>query len=311
LLASVMAFVAVFALLIGLLALKPFRVALAAPLQGPIGQPERAPSMLQELDGSFQTRVVAPLLAPLGALLQRCTPAGAAEQLELKLDRAGRPGGMGARHFIALRFVSAVASMAVAAGCFMMVPASGWIRMAAAGFVGLIALLIPDYWLQSKINARGAAIRKALPDGLDILVACTEAGLGLDQSLQELISRRPGPLSEEFGRVLNEVNLGKPRQEAWRSLARRVAITDLQGFAAAIHQAEELGTSIAATLRVQAQTIRMRRTLYVRELAQKLPIKMLFPLIFFIFPSLFVVILGPAAVQIYRTLITGGFPGGH
>ncbi len=305
LLASLMTFVAVFAFLIGLFALRPLRVTLAAQLQGPVGQPERAPSLLRELDGSFRARVTAPLLAPLGALLQKCTPAGAIEQLELKLDRAGRPGGMGARHFIALRFVFALGAMGVTAACFMIVPASGWIRLVGAGLIGLIALLLPDYWLQSRINARALSIRKALPDGLDILVACSEAGLGLDQSLQELISRRPGPLSEEFGRVLKEVNLGKPRQEAWRNLARRVGIDDLQGFAAAIYQAEELGTSIAGTLRVQAQTIRTRRTLYVREMARKLPIKMLFPLIFFIFPSLFVVVLGPAAVQIYRTLITG------
>jgi len=241
----------------------------------------------------------------LGAVLQKFTPAGAIEQLEAKIDRAGRPGGLGAGHFIALRFVFAIVAMTVTAACFMVVPAVGWVRLAAAGFVGLIGLLIPDYWLQSKINARGLAIRKALPDGLDILVACTEAGLGLDQSLQELISRRPGPLSDEFGRVLKEVNLGKPRQDAWRNLARRTGIDDLQGFAAAIYQADELGTSIAATLRVQAQTIRTRRTLYVREMARKLPVKMLFPLILFIFPSLFVVILGPAAVQIYRTLVTG------
>lgn len=305
LLASLLTFVAVFAFLVGLLALRPFRVTLAAQLQGPVGQPERGPSLVQELDGSFRTRVTAPLLAPLGALLQKCTPAGAIEQLELKLDRAGRPGGMSARHFVALRFVFALAAMGVTGLVFLIVPAHGLIRLAAAGLIGLISLLLPDYWLQSQVNARALSIRKALPDGLDILVACSEAGLGLDQSLQELISRRPGPLSEEFGRVLKEVNLGKPRQDAWRNLARRVGIDDLQGFAAAIYQAEELGTSIAGTLRVQAQTIRTRRTLYVREMARKLPVKMLFPLIFFIFPSLFVVILGPAAVQVYRALIAG------
>ncbi len=146
-LGSIMTFTAVFFLLVGVLAMRVQRLSLAAQLDTTDGQANRPPSLVGELDGSFRARVTAPLLAPLGALLQRLTPSGAVEQLQLKIERAGTPAGLTPRYFMAARFVFALAFIGVAVGCYMVAPLDGLMRIAAAGFVGVIGMLIPDYWL--------------------------------------------------------------------------------------------------------------------------------------------------------------------
>lgn len=255
-----------------------------------------------ELDGSFHQRVSADLLLRTGRLLQRLTPEGVVRSIALKLERAGNPRGMMVAQYLGVCVCSA-ALFTVLAAFFhrsgLLYPS---VNTLVSGLIAFIGFILPDYWVQGHINARDLAIRRALPDSIDILVACAEAGLSLDQGLAELISRRRGPLTDEFDRVLKEIALGKGRNQAWRDLADRAGGPAVKSFASAIYQAEELGTSIATVLRVQSETSRMQRSLEVRVLAGKLPVKMLFPLIFFIFPAMFCVVLGPAMVSIYQAI---------
>jgi tight adherence protein C len=166
---------------------------------------------------------------------------------------------------------------------------------------------VPSHMLDGRIKQRQLAIRRALPDVIDLLVVSVEAGLGLDGAMQEVLTRRRGPLLDEFARVLAEVRVGKPRRKAWQEMAERGDTLELKVFVAAIVQAEELGASIAGVMRGQSESLRMRRSLSVREVAAVLPIKMLFPLIFFIFPSMFVVILGPGMITLFTTFKSIGF----
>ncbi|MGD8236934.1 MAG: type II secretion system F family protein [Armatimonadota bacterium] len=256
----------------------------------------------QSLDRGFFTRVVAPTLLRLGNLIERLTPAGAVGGARAKLERAGNPLRITATQFLGLRGLSIVAGVSLAIAVHGMGYFDGLLNTATALCITIAAVLLPDYLLQDRVNRREQLMRKTLPDSLDLLVASTEAGLGLDQAINEVATRKPGPLSEEFARVVKEINLGKTRSEAWRSLSERVGLDDLRSFAAAIYQAESLGASIANVLRAQSEALRSRRTMKLREVAGKLPTKMLFPLIFCIFPSLFVVFLGPAMISIYKAL---------
>jgi tight adherence protein C len=149
-------------------------------------------------------------------------------------------------------------------------------------------------------------IRRSLADCLDLLVVCTEAGLGFDGALAKVVDRMSGPLSDEFRKVLQDMSVGRTRVEALRAMAARVGLPELISFVAAIHQADLLGVSIAHVLRVQADSLRTQRNLRARETAAKLPVKLLFPLVFFIFPAIFVVVLSPGAIQIIRALTGTG-----
>jgi tight adherence protein C len=247
------------------------------------------------------------MLSGLGKLVGRMTPGGAAAAVRAKLDRAGNPLNITVFQFVGLRALSVALFAFLAITLYGFGFIGGIVNLLMAALVAAIGFLLPDYVLQSRANARDYAIRKSLPDSLDLLVASTEAGLGLDQAIREVVARKPGPLSEEFDRVLTEIRLGKTHSQAWRDLAARVEVDDLRGFAAAIYQAEELGSSIANVLRVQSDSLRTKRTLAIREMAAKLPTKLLFPLVFCVFPALFVVILGPAAISIYKGLGGIGF----
>lgn len=261
----------------------------------------------RSLEHGFSARVLVPMLSRLGQLVARLTPSGAIAGARAKLERAGNPLGITAIQFMGLRAVSAAGFVLLAIAVYQVGYLNAILNLVVAALVVAIGFLLPDYLLQSRINAREYIMRKTLPDHLDLLVASTEAGLGLDQSIREVVARKPGPLSEEFDRVLTEIKLGKTHSQAWRDLSQRVELDDLRSFAAAIHQAEELGASIANVLRVQSDSLRTRRTLKIREMAAKLATKMLFPLVFCIFPALMIVILGPAAISIYKALGGIGF----
>ncbi len=182
-------------------------------------------------------------------------------------------------------------------------PAVGWIAAAMGGVVGYIA---PSFWLDSRVNARVTEIQLALPDALDLLVVCVEAGLGMNQAILR-VAEEIEPVSiamgEELGLVNLEIRAGTPRVEALRHLGERSGVDDLRALTTMLIQTDRFGTSVADALRVQADTLRTRRKQRAEEAAAKTAIKMLFPLVVFIFPSLFIVILGPAMIQILRTLV--------
>jgi tight adherence protein C len=177
------------------------------------------------------------------------------------------------------------------ASAIILVPVLG-----AIGFVG------PDFVLSSRISKRRELVRSALPDALDLLAVSVEAGLGFDGAVTKLTEHMDGPLVEEFGLMLSEIRMGESRQTALKSMATRVGAPELSAFVRAVVQADQLGISLGRILRVQATDTRLRRQAAAEEKAMKAPIKMLFPTVLFIFPAMFVVLLGPALMNIMRVL---------
>jgi tight adherence protein C len=244
-------------------------------------------------DEPLLQRAVLPLLTEMSRWLIRVTPVGWRNSLRRKLTLAGNPGGLETGQFLALYLVVIIAA---ACGGFLFAEAIGQPLFALVSFG--FGLLLPDFWLKGRIQARQGAMQKSLPSFLDLLTVSVEAGLGFDAALARVTARESGPLAEEFQRVLQEIRMGKPRRDALRDLGNRTEVKELSGFVAAIVQADQLGVSIGNVLRVQAQQMRRSRRQRAEEAAMKAPIKMLFPLVFFIFPSLFIILLGPAVIQL-------------
>lgn len=264
--------------------------------------------LAQELQKSFYERVVAPILAELGERITKLTPGGAVESSRLKLEMAGNPASLTAASFMVLRALSLVVGL-LGAVALLVLWREGLLahRLGAAFLTALAGALLPDYAIESVIRQRQRVIQKSIPDIIDLLVVSAEAGTGLDGALAEVVRRKKGPLPDEFARVLTEIRLGKRRHEAWSDMAVRCGVEDLKNLVAALQQAEELGVSIANTLRTQADSIRTRRSMKIRTVAATLSVKMLFPLIFCIFPALFVVVLGPGVMSISKALTSLGW----
>jgi len=172
-----------------------------------------------------------------------------------------------------------------------------------AGLLGIFGYLLPDIILRSRAEERQVAMRRALPDTLDLLSISVEAGLGFDAAMARVAREVHGPLGQELNRVLQEMQLGTARAEAFRELAERSGTPELKSFVLAMVQADVFGIPVAKVLQVQAREMRIKRRQAAEERAQKLPVKILFPLLFCIFPVIFVVLLGPAAIRIYQSLI--------
>ncbi len=253
----------------------------------------------RELQRSLWERAVGPALAGIGQSLLKTTPGGAVEQARIKLERAGNPASLDVATFMVIRAISmGIGIMGALAVITMWRGAQPLHVYPVAGLVLFMGVAAPTSFLDSSIKQRQYQITKSMPDLIDLLVVSAEAGTGLDGALAEVVKRKEGPLPDEFERVLTEIRLGKRRSEAWQDLAERCDVEDLQNLVAALHQAEDLGVSIANTLRAQADSLRTRRTMRIRAAAATLSTKMLFPLIFCIFPALFVIVLGPGMMSI-------------
>ena len=175
--------------------------------------------------------------------------------------------------------------------------------MSAAFTVGsaILGFFLPNLWLSSKISKRQESIVRALPDALDLLTICVEAGLGFDSAMGKVFEKWDNDLALAFGRVLREIQLGKGRREALKDMADRMDVPDVTSFTAAIVQADSLGVSMSQILRVQSDQMRVKRRQRAQEKAQAAPIKMMLPLVFLIFPSLWIVLLGPAAIKVLES----------
>jgi len=184
---------------------------------------------------------------------------------------------------------------------------SDLIMMAMVGLSGWFGGRLPINWLRRRAAARQGKIQRALPDTLDLITVSVEAGLGLDAALAKVVEKTRGPLRDEFGRVLQEVGLGKVRRIALRDMSARVDVGDLTSFMSAIVQADQMGLGVAEVLRAQADEVRLKRRQRAEETAMKAPVKMLFPLVCFIFPAMMTVLLGPAVYRIYESVISGSF----
>jgi len=244
-------------------------------------------------------RAIAPLVIGLGKTLNKLTPIGYMNSIQHKLILAGQPGNLDAPSFIVIKVLTTIVGLILAffaqraAGSFLQ-------RVALLGLPILLGFFGPDAWLSRKVDERRVAMQRALPDVLDLLVISVEAGLGFDSALARVVSTVPGPLSEEFFRMLQETRVGVSRREAMRHLMDRTDLDELRSFLLAMMQAEAFGVAIARVLRVQADEMRVKRRQRAQEKAFAAPVKIVFPLVFCIFPSLFIVLLGPAAIQISR-----------
>ncbi len=244
-------------------------------------------------------RAIAPLVIGLGRTLNRLTPIGYMNSIQRKLMLAGQPGNLDAPAFVVIKVLTTIVGLILAffaqrvAGSFMQ-------RLLLLGLPILLGFFGPDAWLSRKVDERRTTMQKALPDVLDLLVISVEAGLGFDSALARVVATVPGPLSEEFFRMLQETRVGVSRRDAMRHLMDRTDLDELRSFLLAMMQAEAFGVAIARVLRVQADEMRVKRRQRAQEKAFAAPVKIVFPLVFCIFPSLFIVLLGPAAIQISR-----------
>jgi tight adherence protein C len=268
-------------------------------------QRPRSP-LAEELALPFHERVIKPVLGRFINAIGAMAPAEALENARQELERAGNPMGLNAQSFMTMRVFTALAGIGGAFWIFNNPAIGENFRLPLAGFVLLVGVLAPHYILQKSIQNRHNLIRKALPDVIDLLVVSVEAGAGLDGALAEVVQRKEGPLVDEFKRLLGEVRVGKTRRRAWQDMADRVGEDNLSALVGSLAQAEQLGVSIAKALRTQSDSLRTRRSLQIKEVAAALPVKMLFPLIFFIFPSLFVILLGPGMLSMTDLLGTLG-----
>ncbi len=259
-------------------------------------------SVARELRQPLRERLIRPLIQHLNNLARGLLPGEAADQIRLRLERAGNPLGLTPGAYVALRGILVLVACLVALRVPFVLHADRLTLFLIIVGLPVAAVLIPEHMLDSARKNRQRAILKALPDALDLLVVSVEAGTGLEGAVSWLVRRTRGPLADEFRRVLNEIRLGKPRSQAWQDMARRIDLPEIYQFVASVRQAEELGMSLGRALRTQADVIRVQRAQKVREAAAALPVKMLFPLIFCIFPALFVVILGPGVMSIMEAL---------
>lgn len=250
----------------------------------------------------FNERIFLPFLRRLSGIAMKLTPGGALQALDEKLITAGRPYGLGAIEFMGFRVLSFVGCIALAFLATRSLSLSILLKVVLFGLISFVGLVLPASFLQSRTSTRQTMIRRTLPDTLDLLTVSVEAGLGLDGAMQKVIEKLDNPLAQEMQHALQEMRIGKRRADALKDMAGRAKVHELSTFVAAVCQAEQLGVSISKVLRVQGDTLRTQRSHRAREIAAKLPVKMLFPLIFFIFPALFVVVLAPGAIQIARAM---------
>jgi tight adherence protein C len=261
-----------------------------------------APLTLEEIELSlpFSQRVVRPMLVKLSQAFSRLSPSKSREAAELQLQLAGKPYNWGPTEFFGLRIFVA---LLLAVLLFLLLSISqGLLIAAAVSLLGaLMGFLAPVLWLRSKIRKRQSEIIKALPDALDLLTIIVEAGMGFDGAMSKVAEKWDNEISKGFSKVVQEMRLGVSRREALRNMEATMGVPDVTTFVAAIIQAEQLGVSIAKILRVQSEQMRIKRRQRAEAQANKAPIKMLFPMVFLIFPALFVVLLGPAALIIMET----------
>jgi tight adherence protein C len=257
-----------------------------------------------ELQQPIFERTLRPLATRLSGLAQRFASPKKIGRTDKRLAMAGNPGNLRTIDFLGLKFVMAAIVGVIAFVLFLLIGNPGF------GFFGALALgglgfFMPEFWLSRRIKKRQKAILLAVPDTLDLLTISVRAGLSFDGALSKVVEKVLGPLSDEFRRSLAEIRVGKTRREALRDIVGRTNVPALSNFIGAIVQAEQLGVPIAKVLQVQSEQLRIERRQRAEEAAAKAPIKMLFPLVGCIFPSMFIVILGPAIILISLNMAAG------
>jgi tight adherence protein C len=246
----------------------------------------------------FRERAVAPMRESLARWVLKVNPRTSMESISLKLLGAGLGRRITPASFLAAK--GALAAFGALVGVVLSTMAGSATGLFFTVVLAVAGFFAPDYFLSLKARARREKIRADLPDALDLLAVSVEAGLGFDGAIAKITEHMEGPLADEFGLTLGEMRIGEGRQDALKRMSDRVEAPELSSFTRAIIQADQLGTSLGRILRVQAADSRMRRQAAAEERAMKAPIKMLFPTVLFIFPSIFLVILGPAFMNLEK-----------
>jgi len=277
------------------------RIKMAERVDQVVGnQNEQVSAREEELSAPLYQRAIKPFLAQLAGLLTRFVPAAREASLAQKMTEAGNPGNLAPRELLVIKYLLAAGGgtlLWLLAGLANTSTAQG-ILLAAAGTP--LGWIMPDIWLKSRAQRRKDEVEKNLPDVLDLLTVSVEAGLGFDGALMKVVEKFKGVLADEFLQVLQEAKMGKPRQEALRDMADRVAVDDLSNFVGSIILADRLGISMGNVLRLQSEQMRQKRRQRAEEKAMKAPVKMLLPMVLFIFPAIFIVLLGPAVINIIK-----------
>lgn len=260
-------------------------------------------SSLEQLELSlpFTDRVLRPFFRGVSSFLLRRTPQQSIERLRHDLLVAGNPGNLDVSDFLGIKGIAAL-TLSGLTMLFLSRMIGFWGALLCAGGAALVGYIFPSFWLRSRISSRRKEITKALPDCLDLLVISVEAGLGFDGAMQKVAEKWDNHLTREFGRALSEMRVGATRRDALRGITERTDAPDVSAFISAIIQADQLGVSVGRVLHLQADQMRVKRRQRAEEQAHKAPIKMLFPMILLIFPSMYIVILGPAIPQILKSL---------
>lgn len=251
-----------------------------------------------ELSQPFVQRVVLPMIEKLSMVAQRFTPQHTLEESRHQIELAGMSHKLKPSQLLGIRMAVGIL-LGVAATFIGISSGLETYQKLLAPVVGLVfGYTLPGVWLGSKISARQNSVIKALPDALDLLTICVEAGLGFDAAMAKVAEKWDNELSLAFARAVREMQLGKLRREALRDMANSMDVADTTSFVAAIIQADTLGVSMAKVMRIQSDTMRMKRRQRAEEKARQAPVKMMIPLVFFIFPTILIVLLGPAFLQI-------------
>jgi tight adherence protein C len=258
----------------------------------------------QHLTEGFGRRIIVPIVAGASRIARRVTPIDARDRVARKLLLAGSPTGWDAERLLAFKIIGLGAGIIL--GFFVTSLIGGlspFIRIVIVGLLMFIGFMAPDSMLNRRVEERQKEILRTLSDTLDLLTISVEAGLSLNAAIAQVVQNVPGVLSSEFARMLQEIQLGVPRADAFRNLAERTDVEELNSFALAMIQADVFGVSIASVLRTQAQQLRIKRRQRAEAKAQQTPVKIVFPLILCILPALFTVIVGPGAIQIWESFI--------
>jgi|SRR5581483_188747 len=252
----------------------------------------------QELMLSLADRVAEPAQRLLARLGRRLSPAGYADRIRVLMLRAGRTEPGAADRFLAMRALTLLGAPVVFLLAYVGLASVGSVRLFGAGLGAAACVLLPMTRLNRAVEDREKRIRRQLPDILDLLVICMEAGLGFTAAVARTVANVEGEMSEELGVALGEMRAGASRADALANLGQRVQIPEVQSFVMSIRQADEFGISVSTVLRTQAEEMRVQRRHVAQEKAQKAPVKMLIPMVFCIFPPLFIIVIGPAGLQL-------------
>jgi tight adherence protein C len=276
-------------------AARPSEDAVQARLSQLVVQPKTLEEM--ELQQPFFDRVMRPMIQRLSRAGKR-QEGGTIARIDAKLEKAGYPGGLRGADWVGVKLLALIgfAILGFLLGFLLMgAPILGLLFAVVGAGIGYMA---PEFWLGNRIKKRSFEMVLQLPDALDLLTISVEAGLGFDAALSKVVEKMEGPLVDQFRQALAEVRMGRPRREALRDVANRADAQPVSNFIGAIVQAEQLGVPIAKVLQIQSNQLRIERRQRAEEAAAKAPVKMLFPMVGCIFPTIFIVILGPAVITV-------------